>query len=150
MPSGVSLHEGGLPPPNPASGSGGGEVGPGQAAETAADNKRGPEDGDNISKKARLGNIESADGKDENAPVACPLFCGPCMGEGATGCSCDVCENPDVLMMRSTTKWDRQDLPDGAVNEIFSPPRVAPHAPKFNFSHGDSMNLTTNDPDGVP
>ena len=52
----------------------------------------------------------------------------------------------DILHVMSTATFASDNLPDGSVSEIYSPPRVAPLAPEFGFHQGDSMDLLTNDP----
>ena len=43
------------------------------------------------------------------------------------------------------------DLSKEAVSEVYSPPRVAPCAPKYGMKQGISLDLTVNDPlDGMP
>ena len=40
--------------------------------------------------------------------------------------------------------------PDGSISEIYSPPRVVPHANKRGFRGGWSLDLTTCDSEGKP
>ena len=54
----------------------------------------------------------------------------------------------DVAMIGSFTTFSDDGTPTGAVSEIYSPPRIASKAPGAGLLQGDSMDLSTKDPDG--
>ena len=54
----------------------------------------------------------------------------------------------DIMRLSSTTVMGKDELPEGSISEIYSPPRIAPLAPKVGLQTGDSFDIRTHDQDG--
>ena len=60
----------------------------------------------------------------------------------------DLEHNTDILSLNVSSAFTV--TAKGSISEIYSPPRIVPHAEKAGFAPGWSLDLTVNDENGQP